>query len=143
MAKYLINGGFPLVGSVRVSGAKNSALKLMAASVMTTGKVTLHNVPLIKDVFTMADVLREIGADVTIGPDSVEIDASGELHHTTPYELVRKMLSLIHISEPTRLRRISYAVFCLKKKKAKNNEITCTEQREKNEKISRTTINRS
>ncbi|MHB8158973.1 MAG: UDP-N-acetylglucosamine 1-carboxyvinyltransferase [Thermoleophilia bacterium] len=112
MVKYLINGGFPLVGSVRISGAKNSALKLMAASVLTTGKVTLHNVPLINDVFTMADVLREIGADVTIGPDSVEIDASGELHHTTPYELVRKMRASIVVMGPllARLHRARVAM---------------------------------
>lgn len=112
MAKYVINGGFPLVGAVRISGAKNSALKLMAASLLTTGKVTLHNVPLIMDVFTMADVLREIGADVTVGPDSVEIDASGELSHTTPYELVRKMRASIVVMGPllARLHRARVAM---------------------------------
>ena len=112
MAKYIINGGFPLAGTVRISGAKNSALKLMAASLLTTGKVTLHNVPLIKDVFTMADVLRAIGADVTIGPDSVEIDASGELSHTTPYELVRKMRASIVVMGPllARLHRARVAM---------------------------------
>ncbi|MHB1360982.1 MAG: UDP-N-acetylglucosamine 1-carboxyvinyltransferase [Thermoleophilia bacterium] len=112
MAKYVINGGFPLVGSVRVSGAKNSALKLMAASLLTSGKVTLHNVPLIKDVFTMADVLREIGAEVHIGADAIEIDASGELSHTTPYELVRKMRASIVVMGPllARLRRARVAM---------------------------------
>jgi len=112
MAKYVINGGFPLTGSVRVAGAKNSALKLMAASLLTSGRVTLHNVPLIQDVFTMADVLREIGAEVSFGPDSVEIDASGELSHTTPYELVRKMRASIVVMGPllARLHRVRVAM---------------------------------
>ncbi len=112
MAKYVINGGVPLAGAVRVSGAKNSALKLMAASLLTTGKITLNNVPLIKDVFMMADVLREIGAEVTIGHDAVEIDASGELSHTTPYELVRKMRASIVVMGPllARLHRARVAM---------------------------------
>jgi len=112
MAKYVINGGIPLTGAVRVSGAKNSALKLMAASLLTDGKVTLHNVPLIQDVFTMADVLREIGAEVSIGTDAVEIDASGELSHTTPYELVRKMRASIVVMGPllARLHRARVAM---------------------------------
>jgi len=112
MAKYIINGGIPLAGAVRISGAKNSALKLMAASLLTTGKVTLHNVPLIKDVFTMADVLREVGAEVDVGPGGVEIDASGELEHTTPYELVRKMRASIVVMGPllARLHRARVAM---------------------------------
>lgn len=100
MQKFLINGGIPLAGTVRVSGAKNSALKLMAASLLTSEKTVLHNVPLIKDVYTMADVLRAIGANVLISPDRVEIDPSGELSHTTPYELVRKMRASITVMGP-------------------------------------------
>ena len=112
MAKFVINGGIPLVGTVRVSGAKNSALKLMAASLLSSEKTVLHNVPLIKDVFTMGDVLREIGADVQIGAASVEIDASGELSHTTPYELVRKMRASIVVMGPllARLHRARVAM---------------------------------
>lgn len=100
MAKFVINGGIPLVGTVRVSGAKNSALKLMAASLLSSDKTVLHNVPLIKDVFTMGDVLREIGARVTISPDRVEIDPGGELSHTAPYELVRRMRASILVMGP-------------------------------------------
>jgi len=100
MAKYVINGGIPLTGSVRLSGAKNSALKLMAASLLSPGKTVLHNVPLIQDVFTMAEVLREIGAGVIITPDRVEIDPGGELSHTAPYELVRRMRASILVMGP-------------------------------------------
>ncbi|MFA5810410.1 MAG: UDP-N-acetylglucosamine 1-carboxyvinyltransferase [Thermoleophilia bacterium] len=112
MAKFIISGGIPLVGSVRVSGAKNSALKLMAASLLSSEKTVLHNVPMIKDVYTMADVLREIGADVTIGPDGVVIDPSGPLSHTTPYELVRKMRASIVVMGPllARLHRARVAM---------------------------------
>lgn len=100
MERYLINGGAPLQGRISVSGAKNSALKLMAASLLTPAKTVLHNVPLIKDVYTMADVLREIGAEVTIDPDCVEIDPSGELSPTAPYELVRRMRASILVMGP-------------------------------------------
>ncbi len=112
MFKYQITGGVPLAGTVRVSGAKNSALKLMAASLLTTGKSVLYNVPLINDVYTMADVLRAIGATVIITPDRVEIDSSGELSHTTPYELVRKMRASITVMGPllARLHRARVAM---------------------------------
>ncbi|MHB0914186.1 MAG: UDP-N-acetylglucosamine 1-carboxyvinyltransferase [Thermoleophilia bacterium] len=100
MAKYLITGGIPLAGKVRISGAKNSALKLMAASLLAPEKSILHNVPLIQDVFTMADVLRALGAEVSIDADRVEIDPSGALQDTAPYELVRKMRASILVMGP-------------------------------------------
>lgn len=112
MTKFVINGGIPLTGTVRISGAKNSALKLMAASLLTPERTILHNVPLIQDVFTMADVLRAIGATVIIRPDRVEIDPSGELSHTTPYELVRRMRASIGVMGPllSRLHRSRVAM---------------------------------
>jgi UDP-N-acetylglucosamine 1-carboxyvinyltransferase len=112
MYKYQITGGVPLAGTVRVSGAKNSALKLMAASLLTSEKSVLYNVPLINDVYTMADVLRAIGASVIITPDRVEIDPSGELSHTTPYELVRRMRASITVMGPllARLHRARVAM---------------------------------
>ncbi|RJQ46577.1 MAG: UDP-N-acetylglucosamine 1-carboxyvinyltransferase [Gaiellales bacterium] len=112
MAKYLITGGVPLAGKVRISGAKNSALKLMAASLLSPRKSILHNVPLIQDVFTMADVLRELGAEVSIDSDRVEIDPSGELQDTAPYELVRRMRASILVMGPllARLKRARVAM---------------------------------
>ena len=100
MSSYLISGGIPLEGAVRVSGAKNSALKLMAASLLTSEKTVLHNVPMIQDVLTMADVLRELGAEVGFEGDRMEIDPSGELSHTAPYELVRRMRASIIVMGP-------------------------------------------
>ena len=112
MAKYLITGGIPLAGKVRISGAKNSALKLMAASLLSPQKSILHNVPLIQDVFTMTDVLRELGAEVSIDSDRIEIDPSGELHDTAPYELVRRMRASILVMGPllARLKRARVAM---------------------------------
>ncbi len=100
MFSYLISGGIPLEGAVKVSGAKNSALKLMAASLLTSDKTVLHNVPMIQDVLTMADVLRELGAEVSFSGDRMEIDPSGELSHTAPYELVRRMRASIIVMGP-------------------------------------------
>lgn len=100
MFSYLISGGIPLEGAVKVSGAKNSALKLMAASLLTSDKTVLHNVPMIQDVLTMADVLRELGAEVSFSGDRMEIDPSGELSHTAPYELVCRMRASIIVMGP-------------------------------------------
>ena len=100
MESFLINGGNPLTGAVRVSGAKNSALKLMAAALLTSDKTILQNVPMIKDVRTMASVLRELGAGVTVTPERVEIDPSGGLSDTAPYELVRQMRASIIVMGP-------------------------------------------
>jgi UDP-N-acetylglucosamine 1-carboxyvinyltransferase len=112
MVKYLINGGIPLAGTVRISGAKNSALKLMAASLLSEEKSILHNVPLIQDVFTMAEVLRELGAEVSFDSDRVEIDPSGDLLDTAPYELVRQMRASILVMGPllARLKRARIAM---------------------------------
>ena len=60
----VVRGGNPISGDVMIGGAKNSALKLMAASVMAAGEVRLDNVPCISDVQVMGDVLRVLGASV-------------------------------------------------------------------------------
>ncbi|MGM0365874.1 MAG: UDP-N-acetylglucosamine 1-carboxyvinyltransferase [Actinomycetota bacterium] len=102
MAKYVISGGKSLRGKVRVSGAKNSALKLMAASILGSGKTVLENIPLIEDVYTMADVLRTLGARVDFDPEksSVVIDPGGIKSFEAPYQLVRKMRASILVAGP-------------------------------------------
>jgi len=75
-----------------VAGAKNSALKLMAAAVLAEGVSTLRNVPAISDVEWMADVLRGLGVSVTHeGGGKVVVDASGDITPVAPYELVERM----------------------------------------------------
>lgn len=100
MKVYGIDGPIRLDGSVAISGAKNSTLKLMAASLLIPGRVVLERVPRIKDVFLMVKVLEELGAKVDFEGSRLEIDSSGDLSEETPYELVIKMRASIQVLGP-------------------------------------------
>ena len=67
--KLVIQGGYPLNGTVRLSGAKNSVLKLMAGALLTPHPVTLRNVPRLADVRVMAEVVKQLGCKVMPGED--------------------------------------------------------------------------
>ncbi len=101
-----IEGGNPLQGSVRVAGAKNSALKLMAASLMTTGTTTLRDVPDIVDVAIMAELLRRLGCEVTHTPANkvVTIEVPEVITHRADYDLVRKMRASTAVLGPLLVR---------------------------------------
>ncbi|MEB3233403.1 MAG: UDP-N-acetylglucosamine 1-carboxyvinyltransferase [Leptolyngbyaceae bacterium] len=86
-----IVGGYPLSGHVRVSGAKNSALVLMAASLLCPQELRLHNVPDLADVGRMADIIRSLGASVVKDGDSLLLDASSIGRSNAPYELVSQL----------------------------------------------------
>ena len=109
-----INGPARLVGEVTVTGAKNSALKLMAASLLAPGKNILHNVPQIKDVEIMSDLLMRLGCAVHFDRDShtMEIDVPQEPGHKAEYELVRKMRASINVLGPI-LTRVGIAEISL------------------------------
>ena len=96
----LIEGGAPLKGRIQVSGAKNSALKLIAASILGRGKSTLHNVPVISDIDVMVEVLECLGATVSREGHTLEIDTSAIDRYETPYELVSKMRASIAVLGP-------------------------------------------
>ncbi len=98
----VVNGQRPISGTVEVRGAKNSVLKLMAASVMASGETCIGNVPFISDVDVMSDVLSTIGARVRRGDDShtLFIDTRDLNSYRTPYELVAKMRASISILGP-------------------------------------------
>ena len=64
MDKFVIRGGNPLVGTVRISGAKNSALPCMAAAILTEDEVTLDNIPQVRDIVTEGRLLASMGAEV-------------------------------------------------------------------------------
>ncbi len=100
MKSYLVEGGEPLRGEVSIRGAKNSALKLMAAALLVPGQVTLGRVPHIKDVYLMAQVLEGLGAVVDRGDHRLTIDASGPLIGEASYELVTKMRASIQVLGP-------------------------------------------
>ncbi|MFN2489178.1 MAG: UDP-N-acetylglucosamine 1-carboxyvinyltransferase [Actinomycetota bacterium] len=100
MSSYVIRGPASLHGDVPISGAKNSTLKLMVASLLIPAEVVLERVPRITDVELMAQVLERLGAGVTFERDKMTIDASGQLAEETPYELVIKMRASIQVLGP-------------------------------------------
>jgi len=110
--RYLIRGGRRLEGEVVLAGAKNSVLKLMAASLLAEEPSLLRRVPRIADVFTMADVLRALGAEVRFDDGELRVDPSGELSDRAPYELVRTMRASIVVMGPlvARLGRATIAM---------------------------------
>jgi UDP-N-acetylglucosamine 1-carboxyvinyltransferase len=100
MDRLFVTGGARLAGSVRISGAKNSALKLMAASLIAPGRSVLRNVPRIQDCFTMAEVLEHLGAGVSWEDGGVVVDAPHLSSVDAPYELVRRMRASIAVLGP-------------------------------------------
>ena len=93
-----------LSGNVRVSGAKNSVLKIMAASLLAPGKYVINNVPHIADVRLMSDLLETMGASITHQNDVMIIEIPEEMHPVAPYELVERTVSYTHLTLPTILR---------------------------------------
>ena len=98
MDKFLIKGGKPLHGTVAISGAKNSALPIMAASLLTAEKVTLHNIPKVRDLITMSKLLAFMSAKVSVMdiPTSDYVIEAVTLNDAeAPYELVKTMRASI------------------------------------------------
>lgn len=108
-----IEGGHPISGEVTVEGAKNSALKLMAATLMASGTTTLTNVPNISDVHTMGKVLKRLGATIeVVNKHELRIDTSAVDRWETPYELVAKMRASTAVLGPL-LARFGRAVVAM------------------------------
>jgi UDP-N-acetylglucosamine 1-carboxyvinyltransferase len=91
MDKLRIKGGARLHGQVPISGAKNSALPAMAASLLTADDVILENIPLVNDIFTTRRLLRELGVAVEFDGHSARLRAEKILSHEAPYDLVKTM----------------------------------------------------
>ncbi len=100
MERFFVEGGSRLYGEVEVSGAKNAALKLIAAALLAPGRTVLHNVPRIKDVETMLAVLDGLGAKTEFSGNTLSIDASTVDSYTAPYDLVRQMRASIVVLGP-------------------------------------------
>jgi len=98
--RFRITGGCRLEGEVTVTGAKNSVLKLMAASLLAVGKTTIRNVPDIADVDIMADLLTRLGCTVKHDGSVVTIDVPAQPLHRADYDLVRKMRASINVLGP-------------------------------------------
>jgi len=102
MDRILVRGGARLSGEVRVSGSKNSSLALMAAALLASDVVTLRNVPRLRDVETMLEILRALGASADWESDerSLRIDPTTLAHREAPYDLVRKMRASFMVLGP-------------------------------------------
>ena len=95
MSKFIIKGGNKIDGEVQISGSKNAALPIIAATVLIKGKTILYNVPNIQDVQTMFEIIRNIGGKVQKKNNKVIIDTSKIHTYEIPEELMRKMRSSV------------------------------------------------
>lgn len=101
MDKIIIEGGVPLHGEIAISGAKNSAIKLMAVCLLTDKKVTLTNMPRLRDTRSMAQLLSHLGVEVDAGDGStMTLHAHSLSEPTAPYDLVRKMRATFNVLGP-------------------------------------------
>ena len=100
MDEIIIKGGRSLSGEVVVGGAKNAALPILTASILAKGKFTFHNVPRLRDIDSIKDLLSTMGATVESNGHTVYIDTTGINHFEAPYEHVRKMRASILVLGP-------------------------------------------
>jgi UDP-N-acetylglucosamine 1-carboxyvinyltransferase len=99
--KLIINGGQPLNGEVRISGAKNASLPILIAALLADEPVTISNVPHLKDVTTTLSLLGTMGAQFTVGERmDIEVDTRNINNYCAPYELVRTMRASILVLGP-------------------------------------------
>ncbi len=109
MQFFQIEGGTPLEGEVVISGAKNAVLPLQAAALLADGKMTIKNVPRLKDVATLASLIEGMGVKVKIDKDNnITTDTSTIKNQVAPYELVRTMRASILVLGPL-VARFGYA----------------------------------
>lgn len=98
--KLVIEGGRPLSGSIRIHGAKNAALPIMAASLLAEGKVQLRNVPRLLDIDVMLGILNRLGCNAVHKDDTIIVDSSGADSCHVPEDLMKQMRSSIFLMGP-------------------------------------------
>lgn len=109
MDKIIVRGGQQLNGNVSVEGAKNAVLPVIAASILASeGSSVIHDVPVLADVYTINEVIRNMNADVQFKDNKVIVDASQELKTEAPFEYVRKMRASVLVLGPL-LARFGHA----------------------------------
>ena len=99
MDKILIHGGYPLSGSIKVSGSKNSSLPILAATLLTREPCIVHGVPDLSDTNYMVQILTHIGAQVERASGTVTVTAE-KVHSVAPYDVVRKMRASVCVLGP-------------------------------------------
>ncbi|MDY6851039.1 MAG: UDP-N-acetylglucosamine 1-carboxyvinyltransferase, partial [Thermodesulfobacteriota bacterium] len=100
MDKIIIEGGHELSGEVTISGAKNAALPIMASALLAEGTTRLENVPGLRDIKTIAALLRHMGAEVDLFSGRAEIDADKVDNPVAPYDLVKTMRASVLVLGP-------------------------------------------
>lgn len=96
----MIEGGKPLSGTIRIHGAKNAALPVLAASIMAEGTHTIENVPDLLDIHVMLDILRALGCRAELRGDTVTVDTSSANSSHIPEELMKQMRSSVFLMGP-------------------------------------------
>lgn len=105
MTSFIVEGGTPLNGSIRVSSAKNAVLPVIAASLLTESECIIEDVPKLRDVKAMREVLISLGAKVSIKGNNIRINAANIDSIEAPYELVRKMRASFLVLGPLLARK--------------------------------------
>ena len=101
MDRILIKGGRPLHGEIPIRGAKNAALPLMTAGLLTDERLVLSNVPKLADLHTMGELLAQHGVAMEPGQDGRTLSIGGRITNTlAPYDIVRKMRASILVLGP-------------------------------------------
>ena len=108
MDKFVIRGGKKLKGTVSVSGAKNSSLALMPATLLNSGLNRIDNTPEVNDIFTMIKLLKQLGVESEFHDHSLQLDTSKITSQVAPYEHVKKMRASVYVLGPL-LSRFGYA----------------------------------
>jgi len=105
MERFVIQGGVPLTGKVKVEGSKNAALPVMAASLLIEGRCFFNNIPKLTDIEVMSKTLKELGADVVDFDGKLSIDASSLYQEEVSCKLARKLRASILVLGPLLARR--------------------------------------
>lgn len=100
MDRLVIKGGKPLKGDVDISGAKNAALPILAAALLTAGRNTIDGVPDLRDVRTMGKLLVHIGAEFSWDKGVVRVNSARLKHHEAPYDMVKTMRASVLVLGP-------------------------------------------
>ncbi len=100
MHKIVVVGGHPLKGSVKISGAKNAVLPVMASTMLSGGVYEFENVPGLRDVTTMSDLLECLGVDTQLESGVLRIDTTACEPHEAPYDLVKTMRASVYVLGP-------------------------------------------
>lgn len=108
MDKLVVNHSMNLKGDIRVSGAKNAALPIVCASLLTADNLKLTNVPQLKDIFTLEKLLGGMGVKINFSGDVMQFDASNVTSLVAPYDLVKTMRASVLVLGPL-LARFGYA----------------------------------